>query len=664
MNILNLSAQYIINFKTSDLKNLYLLIISLCYLHSFSQENSKIDSLKFLIEKEKNIEKKTDHFYELGDLFEESNSDSALHYYTVARDFAKKNKFGLGEARYASYVIMILNKQGEFKEALRLAEESAEKYKKLNSPKNLSIAYLNIGNQWQYLSDFMAASDYYLKAKNIADSLQDKITQRTVNNNLGSVFTEMRQYEKAKEYSIQALKLSKENKDPWTSLSPLYNLAINAKYHKKYDEAIDYINQFEKIAKELGSEYDIVDGYLAKGNFLGKTKLSEGISYLNKALQKSKELNFPESEMYGYLYLAEIYIEHKKYKNAIENIELGIPIAERLETKYELADFHKKASEAYEKLGDFERALTHNRQYEKLHSEIQLDENKKQLITFEAKYQFKQKEAEIRTLNAEKQTQTLKIRQKNFLNFALAAILFAAGIIGFLVYKNYKNKQKIQEQRIHELETEKQLSATRALLQGQEDERSRMAKELHDGLGGLLSGVKLNLNNMQKKLIITEEDGIAFEKSVYLLDESISELRRVAHNLMPESILKFGLDGAIGEFLQSIQNENLNIIYQSYHIENGLGKQLDISVYRIIQELVNNAIKHSEASEILVQLRKDENLVIIEVEDNGKGFNLNLIEKETGMGLAGIRSRVDYWKGKLEIDSENSGTAVHIEIPV
>src|SRR5690606_6349717 len=103
------------------------------------------------------------------------------------------------------------------------------------------------------------------------------------------------------------------------------------------------------------------------------------------------------------------------------------------------------------------------------------------------------------------------------------------GIISILSYLNYKNRQKISLQRIQELETEKQLSATQALLQGQEDERSRMAKELHDGLGGLLSGVKLNLNNMHKKLIITEEDGDSFEKSIMLLDESISELRRVAH---------------------------------------------------------------------------------------------------------------------------------------
>jgi signal transduction histidine kinase len=332
---------------------------------------------------------------------------------------------------------------------------------------------------------------------------------------------------------------------------------------------------------------------------------------------------------------------------------------------HELSDFHKKASEAYENLADYKNALIQNRKYEKLHEEINLEQTKNRLLVLEAKYQSEQKEAEIRTLSAEKQAQILKIRQKNTLNLALAGVILVTIVIAFLLYKNHKNKQKLQAQRIVELETEKQLSATQALLQGQEDERSRMAKELHDGLGGLLSGVKINLNNMQKRIIITEEDGIAFEKSVALLDQSISELRRVAHNMMPESILKFGLDGAIKEFLQSIYSENLNIIYQSYHIEKGLNKQLDISVYRIIQELVNNAIKHSNAAEILVQIRKDDQLLLIDVEDNGKGFGYNPDSKKSGMGLAGITSRVNYWKGSLNIESDkSSGTSVHIEIPV
>lgn len=631
----------------------------------FSQNHSEVDSLKVLIQSEKDVNKKTNYLYQLGDLFEHSNHDSALYYYESARDFAQENNFKLGEAKFASHAITILNAHGDFSEALELTQEALQKYKEVNIPKEIAIAYINLGKQWRMLSDFEQASENYMLAKKIADSIADKTTQRTINNNLAAIFIDMKQYEKAEPYGLEALKLGIESGNQVHQLSPLYNLSMLYFYNRNYNQALRYINDFEKIAKEGNDDYDRVDAMIAKGLILGKLNPDQAILYLNQGISSAKAFDFPHSEMYAYLYLGEIYIERNQFSKALENLMKGISIAENLGMKYELADFHEKASQAYENSGNFENALQHIRKHEKLSQEIQLEENKNRMIALEAKYSFEAKEAEIKSLKAQKEAQTLKIQKKNSLNIMLIALLLLAGIMGVFIYKNHKNKQKIQAQRIHELETEKQLYATQALLQGQENERSRMAKELHDGLGGLLSGVKLNLNYMQKKLIITEEDGAAFEKSIHLLDQSINELRRVAHNLMPESILKFGLDGAINEFLQSIKNENLNIVYQSYHIEKGVGKQLDISIYRIIQELVNNAIKHSYAKDILVQLRKDENLVILEVEDNGLGFEMDTIQKENGMGLAGIRSRVAYWKGKTAIDSsKNEGTSIHIEIPI
>lgn len=630
---------------------------------SLYAQQSKIDSLKVLVENEKNILTKTNLLYALGDTY--TDPDSATYYYKKARDYAIEHGYSMGEAKYGSHIIEILNQQGKFREALVISEETLSKYQEFNDPSNLAIAYLNVGNQWHYLSDFYTASEYYLKAKKTADSLKEKTTQRIINNNLSSVFTEMKQYEKAEQYGLEALALATELQEKWSMLSPLYNLAIIASYMEDTTRALEYLDRFEQLAVELQDTWAIIDSYLAKGNIIGKKDLEKGVTFLNQALVQAQKNNVPESEFYAYLYLAEIYLAHKNYHLAIENIKKGIPITKRLETTYELADFHQKASEAYEEIRNFEKALMHNRQYEKLNKEIQLEENKNQILNLEARYGFEQKEAEIELLNTKNQAQELSIKQKSTLNYILVIMVIIVFMIGFLLYKNYTHKQKIQKQRITELETEKQLYATNALLQGQEEERSRMARELHDGLGGLLSGVKINLNNMKRRLIITEEDGQSFENSLALLDQSISEMRRVAHNLMPESILRYGLDGAIKEFLESIDNEELVVVYQSYNIDKGIHKQLDITTYRIIQELVNNIIKHAQASEVLVQVRRDEQLLIIDVEDNGKGFEVPDLKDRTGMGLAGIRSRVNYWKGELSIDStKDKGTSIHIQIPL
>ena len=136
-------------------------------------------------------------------------------------------------------------------------------------------------------------------------------------------------------------------------------------------------------------------------------------------------------------------------------------------------------------------------------------------------------------------------------------------------HRNYINKQELQQRRITELETEKQLTATEDVLKGEEKERTRLAKDLHDGLGGMLSGIKHSLNAMKGNLVMTPENHQAFERSMDMLDSSIREMRRVAHNMMPEALVKFGLDTALKDFCNDInQSGALQINYQSIGLEN------------------------------------------------------------------------------------------------
>jgi signal transduction histidine kinase len=239
-------------------------------------------------------------------------------------------------------------------------------------------------------------------------------------------------------------------------------------------------------------------------------------------------------------------------------------------------------------------------------------------------------------------------------------------IISLLSYRNYRQKQKLQQLRINELETEKQLTATEAVLKGEEQERTRLAKDLHDGLGGLLSGVKFSLSNMKDNLIITPDNMAVFERSLDMIDASIRELRRVAHNMMPEMLTKFGLDEALKEYCNILNGTGLlKVNYQSLGMEARLDKSLEIIVYRIIQELLNNILKHASASEAFVQLVRETNRLNIVVEDNGKSFDTAILEENKGAGWMNIRSRVDYLKGQLDIHSEpGKGTLVNIEFNV
>ena len=263
--------------------------------------------------------------------------------------------------------------------------------------------------------------------------------------------------------------------------------------------------------------------------------------------------------------------------------------------------------------------------------------------------------------------QQLSINKKNTLNYILAGGTAAILIISLLSYRTYRNKQKLQQQKIETLETEQQLTATEAVLKGEEQERTRLAKDLHDGLGGMLSGIKYSFQNMKGNLIMTPDNAQAFERSMDMLDSSIKEMRRVAHNMMPEALVKFGLDTALKDFCNDINLSGaLQVSYQSIGLENvAIDQTTAITIYRIVQELINNTMKHAAAKSTIVQVTKTNGQLSVTVEDDGKGFDTGILKQSKGIGWDNIKNRIDFLKGKLDVRSEiGKGTSVLIELNV
>jgi two-component system, NarL family, sensor kinase len=286
-----------------------------------------------------------------------------------------------------------------------------------------------------------------------------------------------------------------------------------------------------------------------------------------------------------------------------------------------------------------------------------------------AKFKARERSFEIENLETEKKIQNATIQRRNAMVFALSGILLISLVAGLTIYRNFKITREIsrqnamiQEQRIHELEQERQIIALNSTLQGEETERSRLARDLHDGLGGLLSGLKLTLMNMKGNAIITREAMDLYDHALGLLDTSIKELRHVAHNLMPETLFRFGLRQTLSDFCEGVGAKELKVNFAFYGMEKRYDEKLEIACYRIVQELVNNAMKHSDATEISVQLVGEEERLSITVQDNGKGMDINATGQSTGKGLANIRSRVASFGGHFDLSSEHGkGTEAIIE---
>lgn len=172
---------------------------------------------------------------------------------------------------------------------------------------------------------------------------------------------------------------------------------------------------------------------------------------------------------------------------------------------------------------------------------------------------------------------------------------------------------------------------------------------------------------MKENLIMTPANAQAFEHSIGMLDHSISEMRRVAHNLMPENLLKFGLDAAMRDFCSEMQLHGmLQVHYQSLGLKDkSMDQGLSVTVYRVTQELLNNIVKHAGATQAIVQIAATDSQLTITVEDNGKGLADETIKSAQGIGWKNIYSRVQYQKGTINIQSQpGKGTSVYIEFPV
>ncbi len=615
------------------------------------------DSLRAILQASEEDSLKVFRYYSYGELFEQTNPDSADYYFKKGLELAKKLNYQKGVFSYTSYAIVLLNNKGKYLEGLALTQESVVQATKSGNKRDLTISYINVANEWQYLGDLESAAAYYLKAAEMAVSLTEKRFERVALNNLASVFIELKAWDKVIDYSSKALDIARQMKDDYSIASCLINLAVGKTNKGNFDEAIGHYQQVYSIGLESGDYILQLDGLNGLGEVnIARKDFLAGIQYFRSTLNLSEKNEDPVYAMYANGGLATAFSSIGQQDSAVFYVLRAIRIARENNASLELKNYYLEASGLYEQTGNDKAALDYRKQFQLLNDSLLGEKNNSAILLAEAKFQGQKKEQQLLL-------QQSALRQKNILNYVFIGSTAALLLISLLTYRNYRQKRKLANQRIADLEREKQLSATQSLLRGQEEERNRLARDLHDGLGGLLSGVKLQLGAMKGNLILSEEMGRTFNNALNKLDESIHEMRRVAHNMMPEALLKLGLRQALQDYCDGLsESQQFHIAGEFHGLERRMEASTEVVVYRIVQELLNNAVKHSGANQVLAQVMRQDNNLTITVEDNGKGFNMADPLFHQGAGLRNIRSRVDYLKGHLDIQSApGKGTSIHID---
>lgn len=522
---------------------------------------------------------------------------------------------------------------------------------KINDKNLETLVNFARANLYNLNGEYDKALSLYLKTLPFFEESGNKRKVRTVLGNIGVLYSSLQNFELAEKYYLQSEKLSIELGDQW-GLSQAYNgLGIIYSSKKEYEKALDYTLRSEKIARECGdTQTEILAAQtIAEVYFAHYKDFTQAESYALKALKKAEEMGYPGNiaailnSLSNICYHQEKYDECKYYAlKAIESDTTDMNVYSNMAANIVRSGV---------RTGDNDLALKYFDIYRHVIDFRANKEYQNALMDMQVKYETEKKELKL----------SIAEKQKKFA-FAIAAFLaaftFLIIAILFLRIRVINHRKKMAEQMVLQLEKEKQLVATQSVLDGETAERARIARDLHDGLGGMLSVVKLNLTNMKGNAFLPESDVPAFHKALEMLDGSIRELRRVAHNLMPESLLRFGLKSALTDFCRNIENVNLHFFGDERRLE----EKIEITIYRIVMELVNNAIKHSDAEQINIQVIVENDRINLVVQDNGKGFEPENTDLNKTTGLNSITTRVESLGGKIELfSSPGNGTEIQVE---
>lgn len=396
--------------------------------------------------------------------------------------------------------------------------------------------------------------------------------------------------------------------------------------------------------------------------FLVQKQTDSAIFYANKAILKFRADGAIDSNIFinCCINLAEAYMHKKQYAKAIQSVA---PLLSCLSTQTisTQSDVHEILAKAYSLLGNYQAAWQEQALYSMLKDSLTSTQNLRTISQMEMKFKVAERDKALAQKELAITNRDAKIRnQRTWMAVALSlGILFL--LVALLVYRQRKHKQSIAHM---QQEQERELALLEAMVDGEEKERNRLANELHDGIGGLLGTIRMQLGAALKAHHLQNEND--FKDIILLLENAYDELRKTAHNLMPEILQQEGLEVATRAFCERLRRTgSLDINCEMVGSVPRFRPNIELAVYRIIQELTHNIIKHAYATEALVQLAYINGCLSVTVEDNGKGMPAAAWQSNSGMGIKTIQDRIRKMGGSFDILSDDgNGTSINLELTI
>ena len=515
----------------------------------------------------------------------------------------------------------------------------------------------------------------YNNAKEYYSLLKDSLMVSNIDVAIG------RKYREAGYYSESIISFERAL-DYFEAKDDLYNVSyINYFMSQVYRDNVDpenelsYLNRAIKLNEELKDSILLIDILVHKID--SYTKLNEIDSAELVALDIARISSKKRDNVgmgKGLFYLGKLNYEKGNYTRAEKYLLESFSFIQHTPYDELRRDVYSEIVNLYETTKDFENAYVYSKKYSKLNDSI-LNQNRiESQNNFATYYALDEKKEDNEKLKIDNESALEKNQRQKTTNYLLSGGLFVLlALIYFIIrfFRQkistdeiiYEQKKEIDGQRIRELEDNIKISSMQSMIEGQEIERERISKDLHDSLGGLLSTIKLQFDSVQSK-----ETSVTnlkeYQSANKMLDTAVQEVRSISQNLQPGSLSKLGLVPALKDLFNRFDEEIYpEIDFQTYDVPIDLPNMISLSIYRVIQELLHNTIKHAKASEILIQINREGDEIVIQYEDDGIGYDEKKL-KRRGMGLENITSRINYLKGTLQTDSaigEGTSTMIHLK---
>lgn len=598
-------------------------------------------------------------YLELADLGRNINVDTSIYFSKQAMKAAEENGYTMGQIQALQAMGRAYSSSGSYHLSQKYFSQALDMARKEKIDSLVNRSLFGIANCFWHLGNHAEALEYNFKGLQSGEKIRNIHNIASAKIGIGMIYQSQEKPQLAEQYISAALLDLNGSNYTGLQLNALHTLANVHGMQGKIKEAFALDQQGIALADKTNNQ-------LAKSLFFDNMAncylygsppdYPKAIEYFKKTLAIDSAYDNKKQMSDSYKNLGTVYFARQDYVASIPYFQRGIELAQQ-------AGFVQGEQQGYEALAKAYRLLNRNTEaYDVLRKSMRVKDS---LINISSENRI----AELQTFyETEKQKQTIELQESRLskqqyvlIGTVITALLLA--LLGFSAYRRYRLKEKANLQAA--IMKQQELS-TKAVMEAEEEERQRIARDLHDGVGQMMSAAKMNLSAFESELHFnTPEQQLSFERIIGLVDDSCKEIRSVSHNMMPNALLKNSLAAAVRDFIDKIDKKTLQVHLYTEGLDERIDANIETVFYRVIQECVNNVIKHAGANVLDISVIRDADGISATIEDNGKGFNTADTTRFEGIGLKNILTRVDYLKGTVDFDSTpGKGTLVAIHVPL